>query len=158
MQFPLAHLSRRFYEVVTARALSVSEQAEVRHILDEAEHEPFFAQARADQRHAYDTLVRLRKVIDDPIAHRAALLHDVGKAAPYIGPVRRVVATVLDAARLPLMGSLRAYRRHGALGAARLEALGCPALVVDFARRHPDPDPQGNDPALWAALLAADHS
>jgi len=156
MPFPLGHLSRRFFQVIRAKPPTPGEQVTVSRLLEPAEAGLFWAQAPNDQRHAIETMQRLSATVDDPVALRAALLHDVGKADPYLGPFGRVFATVCDALGLRLNGRYLAYRRHGASGAALLEAVGAPGLVVDFARRHPEEDPGGYDPAVWRALLVAD--
>lgn len=152
----LRHLSRRFFQVIRAKGLTPSEQSVVNSALRPAEARLFWAQSSPDQRHAYETMQRLAATVDDPVACRAALLHDVGKASSALGPLGRVWATVLDAARLPLSGRMRAYRRHGPTGAALLAEIDAPTLVVEFAKRHSEPDPAGQDPLLWRALLDAD--
>jgi hypothetical protein len=148
---------RRFFGFVCARPLSPSEQQTVAGYLTPPERPLFWAQAPADQRHAYDTMRRAARHHDDPRVLRAALLHDVGKGVVRLGAVGRSLATVLDALRLPLRGRFARYRNHGPLGADLLTVTGADALIVDFARRHPDPDPGSNDPAEWSVLLDADH-
>lgn len=156
MALPLAHLSRRFFQVINAQPLRPSEQAVVAGFLSEPEQRLFWRQSSADQRHAFETMRRLRHHTEVEAAIQAALLHDVGKTNARLGAIGRVVATLFDAVGVPLRGRLAAYRRHGALGAQMLESAGAAPLVVDFARRHPDPDPGPHDPVLWSALLAAD--
>lgn len=148
---------RRFFGFVRARPLSPAEQQTVAGHLMAAERPLFWAQTPADQRHAYDTMRRAAQHAEDRLVLRAALLHDVGKGLVELGGVGRSVATVLDALRVPLRGRYAAYRNHGPLGADLLATAGAEPLAIDFARRHPDPDPGGNDPALWRILLEADH-
>lgn len=158
LRFPFAHLVRRFFGFVRARPLSPGEQQTVAGYLTPAERPLFWAQAAADQRHAYDTMRRAAQHAGDRQVLRAALLHDVGKGLVSLGAVGRSLATVLDALRLPLRGRFARYRNHGPLGADLLAAAHAEPLIVDFARRHPEPDPGGNDPAEWRILLDADHS
>lgn len=93
----------------------------------------------------------------DATVLRTALLHDVGKAHTTLGAVGRSVATMLDVVGAPLLPAMAVYRDHGALGAEALARIGADALTIDFARRHPDPDPGSQSPAAWAVLLEADH-
>ena len=58
---------------------------------------------------------------------------------------------------LPMSAKMRAYRDHGVSGAELLAAADAPALAVDFARRHPDPDPGVMDAEHWHILLEADN-
>ena len=148
---------RRFFGFVRARPLSPAEQQTVAGHLMAAERPLFWAQTPADQRHAYDTMRRAAQHAGDRLVLRAALLHDVGKGLVELGAVGRSVATALDALRVPLRGRYAAYRNHGPLGADLLATAGAEPLAIDFARRHPDSDPGGNDPALWRILLEADH-
>jgi putative nucleotidyltransferase with HDIG domain len=88
----------------------------------------------------------------DPILMRAALLHDVGKAArPYRlweriavhlwAPDERVLA------RLPqsCAAAWRCHRDHAARGAEAVRAAGGDPRVADFVERHHRP---GDDDAL----------
>jgi hypothetical protein len=154
--FDLPHLVRRFFQVVGAKPLTPAEQALVERTLRPVERPLFWAQSVADQRHAVETMRRAGLFTPDAAVLNAALLHDVGKAASALGALGRTVATVLDVLGLPMTSRMRAYREHGPIGAARLAAAGASALAVDFARRHPDPDPGGNDRAAWHALIEAD--
>lgn len=162
MQVPalsrVAHLVRRFFQVLSARPLTAAESAQVAAVLDGPQRSLFDGQDVVDQRHAITVFHRVAAATADSAAREAALLHDVGKTDLGLGAVGRTVATVAGAAHLPVTSRMRAYLDHGRAGAARLEAAGCAPLVVDFARRHPDPDPAGHDPALWALLLKADHT
>jgi hypothetical protein len=152
------HLFRRFFQVVFARPLAAEETAEVAAALSPALLGLFTAQAPADQRHAHTVMRRVAAGPVDAEVIAAALVHDVGKAGIGLGPVRRSVATVCDALGLPMTARMRDYRNHGPIGAERLQAAGASRLAVDFARRHPDPDPGPHDPATWGLLLEADHT
>lgn len=152
----LPHLVRRFFQVLRPRPLSPAEQADVASRLLPDERRLFWAQSFADQRHAYETMRRSAHVTVDRLVHRAALLHDVGKSAVTIGAIARSVATLADAVGAPMSDRFRTYRRHGPLGAEMLSRIGSEPLVVEFAARHPDPDPGECDPAQWQVLLDAD--
>ncbi len=154
----LAHLGRRFLQVAFARPLTPTEMSEAAGALDAEGLRLFRAQDHSDQRHAHTVMRRVAAATGDPDAAAAALLHDVGKAGLGMGAVTRTVATIAVALHLPLTVRMERYRRHGEIGADRLTAAGATPLVVDFARRHPDPDPGGNDPVTWSLLLAADHT
>lgn len=117
----------------------------------------FWRQQESDQRHALAVarwVLRLRP--GDRVAGKAALLHDVGKRHSRLGPAARSLATVLDVLGLRMPRRWRMYRRHGPLGAADLEGLGCESIVVLFAAHHPGPAPAGVDEERWNALLQAD--
>ena len=143
---------------MTAQPLSPAEQAAVASILAAAERTLFWSQSTQDQRHAFDTMRRAEVRMADRTVVRAALLHDVGKGLVRLGAVGRSLATVADALHVPLRGRYATYRRHGALGAELLASAGSEMLVVEFAKRHPDPDPGPCDPEAWRALLEADHA
>ena len=143
--------------MLRARALLESEQAAVRHWLSEPACSLFFAQAPADQRHAYTaalTVVSSGSGDETPV--RAALLHDVGKRHARLGVIGRVLASVLILLHLPLPGRLGAYRDHGEIAAGELEAIGAEQLVVDFARHHHRSRPPTIDVSTWDLLQKAD--
>lgn len=153
------HLVRRFVQVARPEPLTPAEQRHVDRILRGAGADVlalFWAQSPADQRHAFATMRRSAVATTDAAVHAAALVHDVGKATHHTGAVVRSVATVLDLLHLPMSTKMRAYRKHGAIGAELLEAAGATPLAVEFARRHPDPDPGSMDAEHWRILLAAD--
>jgi len=126
-------------------------------LLAAAEGELFWRQAPADQRHAYETMRRCPRHQTDRTVLAAALLHDVGKTLVDLGAVGRSLATIADVVRIPLRGRFATYRSHGALGAVLLETAGAAPLAIEFARRHPHPDPAGCDPVAWRILLEADN-
>jgi hypothetical protein len=151
------HLAGRFWSVALATPLTPREQTEVHARLESAERLLFWTQSPADQRHGLECARRIMAIRpDDPVVIRAALLHDVGKRHAGLGAVGRTCATL--AGRIGWAGpaAWRRYRNHGPLGAADLEVAGSADLIVEFARRHPGPPPDGMDPGSWADLLEAD--
>ncbi len=153
------HLVRRFFGHVFARPLGPAEQDFVDQHLSQPCAELFWLQSDADQRHAFKGGRRVAVVLpDDAEAIEAALLHDVGKCKPYIGPVARSIATILDLFRLPMTKSMWAYRDHGRLGAEQLEEAGCGRLAVEFARHHAESTIEGADAQRWQVLYEADTS
>ena len=152
------HLTRRFFDVVLARPLSPAERAEVGVWLTPGESDLFFAQSDPDQRHGYSAAASvLAEAPVDRSLVRAAMLHDVGKRHARLGVLGRVLASLLILARAPLSARFAAYRDHGPVGAAEMEALGSEALVVDFARHHHGDRPTSIDPDAWRVLWQADH-
>lgn len=154
----LPHLVRRFIGHLGAVPLTPTEQAEVRSALDDDRLASlFFRQTPPDQRHALNVAQRFQDSMPDHgSGFRAALLHDVGKAATPAGAIGRSLATVVDELSMPLPGSWRTYRDHGPLGARALEEAGADELAVAFARHHPGEAPPSVDAAVWQALLDAD--
>lgn len=150
------HLVRRFFEVLRARPLDVAELRTIRSWVGDDLMPLFIAQQVEDQRHGYQIARIVFDVTSSAELAAAAALHDVGKRHSRLGPFGRTVATVLMALRLPLRGRLRAYRDHGPLGAADLEAAGAPALAVEFARHHQHRRPGTIDPEDWSVLNRAD--
>lgn len=151
------HLAGRFFGFLTARPLSPDDQEFVHSVLSSDCARLFWEQHPADQRHAVDVASRVKAILPgDELAVEAALLHDIGKRTGRLGAVSRSIATVFDAVGLPLTVRMRSYRAHGAIGAAELERAECGALVVEFARLHPGPPPEGVDPGRWQVLLDAD--
>jgi hypothetical protein len=153
------HLVRRFFGHVSVRPLSPAEQDFVDQHLSAPCAELFWLQSAADQRHAFKSGRRVATALpDDGEAVEAALLHDIGKWKPYVGPVTRSIATLLDLARLPMTRNMRAYRDHARLGAEQLEAAGCGRLAVEFARNHAQATIDGPDAERWQVLYEADTS
>jgi len=155
----LPHLVRRFFGHVASTSLTPAEQDEVRAALgDDRLASLFFRQSAPDQRHAVTVATRFRAVRPgDMDGYRAALLHDVGKAATSVGAVGRSMATVGDALSVPMPASWHTYRDHGPVGAAALQAAGADDLTVAFARHHPESAvPESIDAGVWQALLEAD--
>ena len=150
-------MAKRFFQVLRARPLTPSEQAEVATLLRPEEATLFWGQQTADQRHGLETARKLaaRRPGDTELI-RAGLLHDVGKSATQLGPITRTLATIGGAIRLPLPQRFVDYSNHGPIGAEALRAAGAESLVVAFAAHHPAPAPDGVDERRWALLLAAD--
>jgi hypothetical protein len=147
------HLATRFLGVLLSRPLGPGRQDDVARILTPAEADLFFRQQAMDQRHGYLVAQRVKASLPgnrDAIA--AALLHDVGKATSKLGPVARSVATILATVRIPLASRWRAYRDHGTIGAAELQAAGARPLAVGFAAGQPT-----GDSRVWQALVEADN-
>ncbi len=153
----IAHLVRRFFEVLAARRPGPRDQAHLAGLLTAAEAGLFWDQAPCDQAHAVACLRRIERARPGrPDLARAALLHDVGKRRAPIGVVARTAATLIALLRLPGPGRLGVYLRHGELGAADLTAAGSDPLVVAFAGGHHGPAPAGVSPEDWDALTRAD--
>ncbi|MCP4308132.1 MAG: hypothetical protein GY926_26755 [bacterium] len=152
------HLVSRFFGVITSQRLGPGAQDEVNAILAPDAAKLFWEQASIDQRHSFDVAQRVRDSLgEDRAALQAALLHDVGKRHSSLGPVTRSLATVLDAAHLPMPAQWRRYRGHGPLGAADLAAIGADPLTVAFARGSVV-STEAIDQVAWDALLAADNA
>ena len=154
----LSHLTRRFFDVLLSKPLTVDEADTVRKWLKPPEAAVvFFSQTDPDQRHGYHAaLVVIDAGAVDVAIVRAALLHDVGKRNARLGLIGRSLASVLIRLRLPLTQRARLYRDHGEIGAEELARIGCEALVVDFARHHHGERPVSISPHLWEMLQLAD--
>jgi putative nucleotidyltransferase with HDIG domain len=149
----VAHLVRRFFGFVTARALTPTEQQRVRGQLRPALAVTFFAQRMEDQRHAFE----VERRADSQACSEAALLHDIGKTESNLGAVARSFATMWDAVGLTTSGRWRSYLDHNSIGAKMLEDLDAGSLAVVFTLNHPGPAPEGIDVAAWQALEDADN-
>ncbi|MFQ5523172.1 MAG: hypothetical protein ACE5F5_06295 [Acidimicrobiia bacterium] len=157
MTEPLAHLVRRFFDVLFARPLTATERAAVRSWLDPEMSRLFFDQASHDQRHGYlAALAVLAAGRAEPETIAAALMHDVGKRHARLGVVGRSVASILVRLRLPLTERMKIYRDHGLHAARELAEVGAPALVVAFALHHHGSRPPSIAPGTWEALKDAD--
>ncbi len=153
----MLHLTTRFFQVLTARPLSATEQDEVAGWLRPSEAGLYWAQQTTDQRHGLVTARKLAaRAPDDVELIRAGLLHDVGKTGVRISAFGRSLATLGDLVGLPLPARYRKYRDHGPIGGAALADLGAEPLVVAFASRHPQGPPPDIDPVRWQLLLEAD--
>lgn len=125
------------------------------------ERELFLAMGRYDLAHA---LAVARRLADDPLLRRAALLHDAGKLRPELGVVTRWLYTCLELvtpSRLQRMGEgvdtgpggggvlerarvlPRGWRRglfvqlhHGEIAAEMLRELGSEAELVRLVGEH----------------------
>lgn len=92
---PFRHLVTRFLRSLSRRPPSPSTLAWVRELLTDREWELFHSQAGFDMRHAAGVARAVLALTDNPVAARAALLHDIGKVDSGLGPLGRACATVL---------------------------------------------------------------
>jgi hypothetical protein len=162
----------QFLRALTAQqAISERRLKRATEILSPEARALFVRQAPQDQRHAldvYETLLKGGHTHEDLL--RAALLHDVGKAAAQAPPWQRgifVLAKCFTPRTLGRMlrdvskdrsGSLVAYANHAEIGARWAEEAGCSALTVALIRHHED-QPETYEPKharLLVALQAAD--
>jgi putative nucleotidyltransferase with HDIG domain len=151
------HLARRFVTSLRVHPLGPSEQHDVSRWLLTAERPLFWAMSRPDRRHALAAAAVVHRARPDRAdLIRAALLHDVGKAAASIGVLARVAAALLEATRLPAPGRLGVYLDHPRLGARALEAIGTEPSIIAYTEHHHGERPAGFDPNDWALLQEAD--
>lgn len=150
------HLTRRFFEVLTARGLSEEEMTLVVSTLDESLARVFFRQSDADQRHGYQAGMVVLELGGDSDEMVAALMHDVGKRHSALGIIGRSVASVLVKLGLPLTQRMIAYRDHGPAAAHELARLGAPQVAIDFAMHHHAGRPESLDADTWRLLQKAD--
>ena len=157
MSNSLGHLTRRFFDVLSATPLSTKEKDAVESWLTVELSRVFFDQMDADQRHGYQAAI---SVIADGHSETglivAALMHDIGKRHGRLGAVGRSVATVLNFLRLPLSDRMTQYRDHGGIGARELVELEAPPIAIEFAQHHQSRRPETIEPHIWEVLLAAD--
>lgn len=153
----LPHLVRRFVASMRPAPVTPQEQLEVAALLEGRVAEVFWAQPRADIRHALGSLRRLRDAgRGRPELERAVLLHDIGKRHSRLGLIGRSIASGLAVTRLPRPARLQRYLDHGSLGAEELRSLGVEPLVVAFAAHHHGSRPDKIERLDWEALVAAD--
>ena len=147
-------------------ALSLAEIEAAHARLSPAEFALFLDAEARDRRHSFDLFAALRSAGAGEVDLVAALVHDVGKGR--LRAWHRIAFVLLNAAAPGLGRRLQAehgapwrqalwrLRHHARLGAARLEAAGSDARVVELVRRHTE-RPPGDDPALARFIEADDH-
>ena len=147
-------------------SLSPAEIEVARVRLSPAEFALFLDAEARDRRHSFDLFVALQSAGVGELDLVAALVHDVGKGR--LRPWQRIAFVLLSAA-VPRLGrrlevehgaswrqALWRLRHHARLGAARLEAAGSDARVMELVRRHTEAPPS-DDPALARFIEADDH-
>lgn len=139
-RFLPAHLLRRFWWAVTARPLGPVAAAFVSANLLPAERELFEQMSASDQRHHVQVARRFVNECSG-VAPRewvaGALLHDIGKLTCGLGTFRRVIATLVPFAGRG-DGTFARYRRHEAIGASLLLAVGSEATTVALVGHWPE--------------------
>lgn len=154
-----SHLAARFFDVVTAARLDEREEALLNTWLRPVERALFLAQSPADQRHGWECGAEVAAVVPDrPDLIRAALLHDVGKRHASLGPVGRVIASVVIRLSRWRPGRIGLYAAHGSVAATELGELGAEPVVVAFARHHHEERPESIPAWEWSLLVAADRA
>ncbi len=147
----LGYRVRQFWWAVTAR-IREEDRALVERILPPAAQALFWRMPRGDQRHSLAVArALLARGETHPALLRAALLHDVGKAAAPLTPWERVLVVLGSAcprswraalARWPVLrrwiAQVRRYRAHPEIGAAWAMEAGCDPLTAALIRRHPE--------------------
>lgn len=155
-----SHLVRRFLGSLWPGGPKPRDEAWARSHLNEGERALWAQMSGPDRRHA--VAVARRVATTDRSAVPAALLHDVGKVASALGPLRRAAVTVLAVAvgrdRVAWRpGRMGRYLRHDILGGQLLERAGSDALTATWARQHHWPRDRWTVPRpLGDALKAAD--
>ncbi|MCE7884809.1 MAG: hypothetical protein DYH08_13295 [Actinobacteria bacterium ATB1] len=92
---PFRHLATRFLRSLSRRPPSPGTLAWARGLLTDREWELFRAQAGFDMRHAAGVARAVLALTANPLAARAALLHDIGKVDSRLGALGRACATFL---------------------------------------------------------------
>ncbi len=155
-----SHLVRRFAGSLWPGGPNPRDEAWARSYLIDGERALWAQMSGPDRRHA--VAVARRVANTDRSAVPAALLHDVGKVASRLGPLRRAAVTALALAvgrdrlaRGP--GRMGRYLRHDVLGGQMLERAGSDGLTATWARQHHWPNDRWTVPkGLGEALKAAD--
>jgi hypothetical protein len=153
------HLAARFFDVLTAQPLRPDERVRLADWLSPVEQAMFLGQSAADQRHGLECGLEVAASHPHrPDLVRAALLHDVGKRHARLGPLGRVVASVLIRLHIPVGPRIRSYEAHGPIGSRELLELGAEPIVVDFARHHHGSRPDSIPPEEWELLESVDRA
>ncbi len=153
------HLAARFFDVVTAQPLDPVDLGRLNDWLSPVEQAIFLGQRAADQRHGLECGLEVARNHADRLdLVRAALLHDVGKRHARLGPLGRVLASILIRLHTPLGARVRSYEAHGPIGSDELLELGAEGLVVDFARHHHGARPASITSEDWDLLESVDRA
>jgi len=153
----LTHLTRRFFDVLTAAPLSTEEAAEVEGWLGKPFAGLFFSQPHVDQRHGYEAArTVLSSDLDDHDVVVAAALHDIGKRHARLGLIGRSFTSVAMKTSLPMTARMRSYRDHGRVAAEELADMSAPVVAIEFARHHHGERPASIPPRIWDTLQRAD--
>jgi hypothetical protein len=165
------HLATRFLGSLRPGGPPPSDEAWATSWLLPGEVDLWRRMSGSDRRHAVGVARRAESALPPPVERpvlAAALLHDVGKLASGLGPVRRAVATLAgmaaghDAAvrwrdRSGPAGRAGRYLCHDAIGADLLAAAGSDDLTVAWAREHHLPPDRWTVPRpVGEALKLAD--
>ena len=165
------HLATRFFGSLRPGGPPPSDEAWATAALLPDEAALWRRMSGPDRRHAVGVARRTEAALPPPVARpvlAAALLHDVGKIASGLGPVRRALATLAGMAvshdtasgwqsRSGPLGRAGRYLCHDAIGADLLAAAGSDPLTVAWAREHHLPEDRWTVPTpVGAALKLAD--
>lgn len=166
----------QFYRALTA-VITEEDRKFLQQYLCHREEELFFSMALPEQRHSLNTACCAKKMamdyggrINEKQLVRAALLHDVGKAAGDMSPVDKSLAVLADAAfpqrarswakkgrggRIAnLRHALYVYYHHAEISYEKLSALGLSDIAEIAARHHKAP--AESDPLELLLLRKAD--
>lgn len=151
------HRFQQFWWAITAR-IREEDRELVERILPPEAQALFWRMSPGDQRHSLAVLRTLLAWGErHPALLRAALLHDVGKAAAPLTPWERALVVLGNALcprlwrltfsrwlfRWPAlrrwMERVQRYQAHPEIGAAWAIEAGCDPLTVTLIRRHQDP-------------------
>lgn len=125
----LGHLARRFFTSLSRREPAVAEIAWVDSQLLECERVLWHRMTAADRRHSITVAKRFESSGARSREEMAgALLHDVGKIESGLGPLTRVVATIVG----PRTTRLRRYHDHERIGADLLTAAGSTPITIEL--------------------------
>ncbi len=156
----LVHLARRLAASIQPARPSDDDLSWARAHLREAEWALWSRHRPNDKRHTL-AVAHVLTVADDVPAWvlSAALLHDIGKIDADLGLPGRVLASLLQLARVRRApGRLGAYLHYAAHGATLLRSAGSHPHVVAWAAEHHEPEAGWTVPARWGTpLAAADH-
>lgn len=166
-----AHLVRRFVGSLRPGGPPAEEEAWVRELLLDREHDLWRRMSGPDRRHAVGVAQRVERALGHEATRpvlAAALLHDVGKIESGLGTYGRVIATLSGRAAGRDMAltwrrqrgfarRVGLYLHHDRLGGDLLELAGSDPLTAAWAREHHLPEDAWTvDRSVGEALKAAD--